>query len=45
MGISKSRILREDVTDIPDEKLCEILDEVHCELIREDCKDEEQPGN
>ena len=37
--VSKSRIVREDVTDIPDEKLCEMLDEVHCELIPEDSKD------
>jgi hypothetical protein len=31
--------------DIPDEKLCEMLDNVHCELIPEDCEEEEQSSN
>jgi hypothetical protein len=39
---SKSRIVSEDVTDIPDEKLCEMLDQIHCELIPEDCEEEEE---
>jgi hypothetical protein len=40
MGISKSRIVSEDVTNIPDKKLCEMLQEIHCELIPEDCEEE-----
>jgi hypothetical protein len=41
MGISKKRIVTEDVTAIPDEKLCQMLDDIHCELIPEDCEEEE----
>jgi hypothetical protein len=42
MAIKKSRIVSEDVTGIPDEKLCEILDDIHCELIPEDCEEDEE---
>ena len=45
MGISKTRIVNEDVTDIPDEKLCEILDDIHYELIPEDFEEEEQSSD
>jgi hypothetical protein len=45
MGISKTRIVNEDVTDIPDEKLCEMLDDVHYELIPEDFEEEEQSSD
>jgi hypothetical protein len=41
MAISKKRIVNEDVTNIPDEKLCKILDEIHSELIPGDCEEEE----
>ena len=44
-GVGKSRIANEDVTNIPDEKLCEMLDHIHCELIPEDCEEEEQSSD
>jgi hypothetical protein len=42
-GVSSSRIVCEDVSQIPDEKLSDMLDDLHCELIPEDC--EEEDGN
>ena len=42
MAIKKSRIVSEDVTDTPDGKLCEMLETIHCELIPEDCEEDEQ---
>ena len=42
MGVNKDRIVSEDMTTIPDEKLCGDLDDIHCELIPEDCEEEEQ---
>ena|SRR5690349_10353365 len=41
MVVSKSRIVNVDVSEIPDEKLCEILDDIHYELIPEDCEEEQ----
>jgi hypothetical protein len=45
MGISKNRIVSEDVTNIPDEELCKMLDDIHCDLIPEDCEEEERPSD
>jgi hypothetical protein len=42
MAINKSKIAGEDVTDIPDEKLCEMLDTIHFELTPEDFEEEER---
>jgi hypothetical protein len=41
MGISKSRIVNEDVSNVPDEQLCQMLDGVHRELIPDDFEEEE----
>jgi hypothetical protein len=41
MGVSKDRIACEDVTTVPDEKLVEMLDDIHYELIPEDFEEEE----
>lgn len=41
-AINRSRIVSEDVTDVPDEKLCEMLDDIHYELIPEDFEQEEE---
>jgi len=41
MGVSKNRIKCEDVTAIPDEKLVEMLGDIHYELIPEDFEEEE----
>ncbi len=41
MGVSKDRIVSEDVTNIPDEQLSKMLDDIHCELIPEDCEEEQ----
>jgi hypothetical protein len=41
MSISKNQIVNEDVSNIPDERLCEMLDDLHAELIPEDFEDEE----
>jgi len=45
MGVSKSQIACEDVTTIPDEKLVEMLDDIHYELIPEDFEEEESPSD
>jgi hypothetical protein len=42
MAIKKSRIVSDDVTDTPDGELCEMLETIHCELIPEDCEEDEQ---
>ena len=42
MAINKSKIASEDVTNILDEKLCEMLDTIHFELSPEDFEEEEQ---
>jgi len=42
MGISDSRIVSEDVSNIPDEQLVEMLDDIHYELIPEDFEEDEQ---
>ena len=44
MEIKKGRIVSEDVTDISDEKLCAMLDDIHCELIPEDCEEGQSVG-
>ncbi len=41
MGVSKNRIACEDVTSMPDEKLVEMLDDIHYQLIPEDFEEEE----
>ena len=41
MTINKSMIVSEDVTDVPDEKLCEMLDAIHYELIPEDFEEDD----
>ena len=41
MEIKKGRIVSEDVTDMAEEKLCAMLDDIHCELIPEDSEEEQ----
>ena len=41
MGINKSRVVNEDVTDIPDENLCKMLEDLHYALIPEDFEEED----
>jgi hypothetical protein len=41
MGVSKNQIACEDVSTIPDEKLAEMLDDIHYQLIPEDFEEEE----
>jgi hypothetical protein len=42
MGVSKSRIVTEDVANISDKNLCNMLDDLHAELIPEDFEEEEK---
>lgn len=41
MVVSKNQIACEDVTNIPDEKLVELLDDIHYELIPDDYEEEQ----
>ena len=45
MVISPNRIVKEDVSDIPDEELSEMLDDLHYELIPEDFEEVEDELN
>jgi hypothetical protein len=43
MGVSKNQVACEDVTSVSDEKLIEMLDDIHYQLIPEDFEEEESP--
>jgi hypothetical protein len=45
MTISKRFIVCEDVSNVPDDKLCEMLEDIHYELIPEDFEEDDAQQN
>ena len=45
MTISKQFIVSEDVNNLPDDKLCEMLEDIHYELIPEDFEEDDAQQN